>query len=143
MKHWQPYVKAGWEIVMEAQGKSQIFLESDVEAFLVHVIARTLDKPNIWDQPIAIRVLTAQQLSGKTRAQALQTIGEECLFINGWQIKQERWPTKTYFVEMGEIAFGLASTSTRPADKLLELASDNFQLMSSVLKTAQLLHTKW
>ena len=84
MKHWQPYVKAGWEIVMEAQGKSQIFLESDVEAFLVHVIARTIDKTNIWDQPIAIRVLTAQQLSGKTRALALQTIGEECLFINGW-----------------------------------------------------------
>jgi hypothetical protein len=41
---------------------------------------------------------------------------------------------------MGEIAFGMASISTRPADKLLELASNNFKLMSTVLKTARTLN---
>ena len=140
MKHWQPYIKAGWEIVMEAQGKSQVFLASDMEAFLVHVIARTIDKPNMWERPVAVKILGAQTLSGSHRATALQSIGEECLFIDGWQLKQARWPTQTYFIDMGEIAFGMASISTRPANKLLELASNNFKLMSTVLKTARTLN---
>jgi hypothetical protein len=48
MEHWQPYIRAGWEIVMEAQGRSQIYLKSDVEAFLVHVVAKTFNKTDIW-----------------------------------------------------------------------------------------------
>ena len=83
MKHWQPYIKAGWEIVMEAQGKSQVFLASDMEAFLVHVIARTIDKPNMWERPVAVKILGAQTLSGSHRATALQSIGEECVLVLG------------------------------------------------------------
>jgi len=137
MKYWQPYVKAGWEIVMEAQGKSHIILDTEVEAFLVHVIAKTMERTNIWEQPISLKILTAQSLFGTRRANALQDIGEECLFIDGWQIKNSKWPTKQYFADMGEIAFGMASTSTNPANELLEMASNNFKIMSSVLRTAR------
>ena len=137
MQHWQPYVRAGWEIVMEAQGKSQIYLESDMESFLVHVIAKTLEKTNIWEEPVAIRMLAAQNLAGLKKARYMQDIGEECLFINGWEIKKPQWPSQNYFVQMGEIAFGMASISTNPASHLLELASNNFQTMSAVLRTAQ------
>lgn len=137
MQHWQPYIRAGWDIVMEAQGKSQIYLESDMELFLVHVIAKTLEKTNIWEEPIAIRMMAAQNLSGLRKARYMQEIGEECLFINGWEIKKPLWPSRTYFVEMGEIAFGMASISTNPVSHLLELASNNFQTMSNVLRTAQ------
>lgn len=137
MQHWQPYIRAGWDIVMEAQGKSQIYLDSDMELFLVHVIAKTLEKTNIWEEPIAIRMMAAQQLAGLRKARYMQEIGEECLFINGWEIKKPLWPSQTYFVEMGEIAFGMASISTNPVSHLLELASNNFQTMSNVLRTAQ------
>jgi hypothetical protein len=40
---------------------------------------------------------------------------------------------------MGEIAFGMASTSSNPADELLELVSTNFVRMSSILKQAKTL----
>jgi hypothetical protein len=122
---------------MEAQGKSQIYLESDMESFLVHVIAKTLEKTNIWEEPVAIRMLAAQNLAGLKKARYMQDIGEECLFINGWEIKKPQWPSQNYFVQMGEIAFGMASISTNPASHLLELASNNFQTMSAVLRTAQ------
>jgi hypothetical protein len=140
MQHWQPYVRAGWEIVVEAQGASQTFLEPDVEAFLVHTVARTIDRTNIWDEPIAIKLLTAQSLPGSKRKPIMRTIGEECLFIDAWGIKQPRWPSPSYFADMGEIAFGIASTSTNPADELLELVSTNFKRMSAVLKQAKVLH---
>jgi hypothetical protein len=140
MQHWQPYVRAGWELVVEAQGISQTYLEPDVEAFLVHTVARTFQRNDIWEQPVAIRMMTAQSLPNAKKQPAMRTIGEECLFIDAWEIKQTRWPSPTYFSSMGEIAFGMASTASNPADELLELVSNNFKRMSQVLKQAKNLY---
>lgn len=122
---------------MQAQGQSQTYLESDMEAFLVHSIARNMENTRIWEEPIAIRMLTAQQLPRSQRQPILRTVGEECLFIDAWQIRQPRWPSPRYFQDMGEIAFGLASTSSQPADALLESVSTNFSTLSRVLRTAR------
>ena len=137
MQHWQPYVQAGWEIVVEAQGQSNTYLQSDVEAFLVHTIARTFDRTDIWNEPIAIKLLSAQSKPGLTKRIELRTVGEECLFIDAWEIKQRRWPSARYFQDMGAIAFGMARIATEPADKLLELVGENFGRMSQVLRTAR------
>lgn len=132
--YWQPYVRASWELVMEAQGQSQTYLEPDVETFLVHTMARSFDRPNIWDQPVAIKMLSAQQLPKSQQQPLLKQVGEECLFIDAWQIRQPRWPNPNYFKDMGEIAFGMASLASRPADELLDLASNQFKTMSRVLR---------
>ena len=134
MKYWQPYVRAGWELVMEAQGQCQTYLEPDIESFLVFTMARNFEKTSVWNKPIAIAMLEAQQLPNSQRQPILQSVGEECLFIDAWQIRQPRWPNPDYFKNMGEIAFGMASTATRPPDALLELASANFKTMSRVLR---------
>lgn len=134
MQHWQPYVRASWELVIEAQGRSQTYLEPDIEAFLVHSMARSFDKSNVWSQPIAIKMLSAQNLPNSQKRPLLKEIGEECLFIDAWQIKQPRWPSLSYFKDMGEIAFGMASTASIPADALLDMASNQFEMMSRVLR---------
>lgn len=122
---------------MAAQGQSQTYLESELEAFLVHSIARNMENTHIWDEPVATRMLTAQQLPRSQRQPILRTVGEECLFIDAWQIKQPRWPSPQYFQDMGEIAFGMASTATRPPDALLESVGTNFRTLSRVLRTAR------
>lgn len=122
---------------MEAQGRSQTYLESDLETFLVHSIARNMENSHIWEKPIAIKMLSAQQLPREQRPPLLRTVGEECLFIDAWQIRQPRWPSPQYFQDMGEIAFGMASTASRPPDSLLELVSTNFRTLSRVLRTAR------
>jgi hypothetical protein len=137
MQHWQSYVRAGWEIVTEAQGISKTYLQSDVEAFLVHTIARTFERTDIWEEPIAIKLMSAQTKPGLTKRIELRSVGEECLFIDAWEIKQRRWPSPRYFQEMGSIAFGMASIATEPVDKMLELVSTNFGRMSQVLRTAR------
>lgn len=122
---------------MAAQGQSQTYLESDLEAFLVHSIARNMENTHIWEEPIAIKMLSAQQLPRERRQPILRTVGEECLFIDAWQIRQPRWPSPHYFQDMGEIAFGMASTATRPPDALLESVGTNFRTLSRVLRTAR------
>lgn len=119
---------------MEAQGQCQTYLEPDVESFLVFTVARSFEKTSIWSEPVAVKMLEAQTLPKTQRQPLLQSVGEECLFIDAWQIKQPRWPSPNYFKDMGEIAFGMASTASIPADALLELASANFATMSRVLR---------
>ena len=137
MQNWQPYVQAGWELVSEAQGISKTYLQPDVEAFLVHTVARSFERTDIWDEPIAIKLLSAQSKPGLTKRIELRSVGEECLFIDAWEIKQRRWPSARYFQDMGAIAFGMASIATEPADRLLELVGENFGRMSQVLRTAR------
>lgn len=137
MQNWQPYVRAGWEIVTEAQGISKTYLQPDVEAFLVHTIARTFERTDIWEEPVAIKILTAQTKPGLTKRIELRSVGEECLFIDAWEIKQRRWPSPRYFQDMGAIAFGMASIATEPVDEMLELVSTNFGRMSQVLRTVK------
>lgn len=137
MQNWQPYVRAGWEIVTEAQGISKTYLQPDVEAFLVHTIARTFERTDIWEEPVAIKILTAQTKPGLTKRIELRSVGEECLFIDAWEIKQRRWPSPRYFQDMGSIAFGMASIATEPVDEMLELVSTNFGRMSQVLRTVK------
>ena len=142
MHYWSNYVKAGWELVMEAQGASSYYLTQDMELFLVHVIARTFEKTNIWDEPIAIKLMTAQTLPKHQKQSALRTIGEECLFIDAWEIKQNRWPSPAYFHDMGKIAFGFASIASHPIDQVLESASNNFLQVSKILRYARDLHAQ-
>lgn len=137
MKNWQPYVHAGWELVCEAQGVSKTYLQPDIESYLVHTIARTFERTDIWEQPIAIKMMSAQSSPGLTKRIELRNVGEECLFIDAWQIKQAKWPSQNYFSNMGEIAFGMASLATEPVDELLEQVSTNFRRMSMVLRYAR------
>lgn len=137
MQNWQPYVRAGWELVAEAQGLTKTYLQSDVEAFLVHTIARTLERTDIWEEPVAIKLMSAQTKPGLTKRIELRSVGEECLFIDAWEIKQRRWPSPRYFQDMGAIAFGMASVATEPVDEMLELVSTNFGRMSQVLRTVK------
>lgn len=134
MEHWQSYVRASWELVVEAQGITQTYLEPDVEAFLVHVMARSFDRTDFWSVPIAIKMLEAKSLPDNKKKPVLRSVGEECLFIDAWEFKKTRWPDKFYFKQMGSIAFGIASLATRPADELLDMASSQFSNMSQVLR---------
>lgn len=119
---------------MEAEGRSQEYLDTGIESYLVHTMARTFDKSLIWDRPVAITMLEAQSLPRSRKKEIMQRVGEECLIIDAWEIKQPRWPSPTYFAEMGAIAFGTAAVSTRPPDDLLDAVSNNFRRLSKVLR---------
>jgi len=134
MKHWQSYVRASWQLVVEAQGTTKTYLEPDVETFLVHVMARSFERTDFWSVPIAIKMLEAKSLPVNAKKPVLRSVGEECLFIDAWEFKKPRWPDNTYFKQMGSIAFGMASVATRPPDELLDIASLQFDTMSQVLR---------
>lgn len=131
MKHWFEYVRSSYELVLEAEGKSQTYLNEDIESYLVRLLAKWFDRTDIPpDTPVAILMMTAMQ-SSRDRDQHLANVADICLFYDGFKIKQRRWPTLTYYQDMGTTAYGMAYVNGR--NDVYNQLETNFKLCSKVL----------
>jgi hypothetical protein len=105
-KFWFDYVKSCYDLVTESETKTSVPLDSDIEAYVVHLMAKNFNRTDIGTNPIAIQLLTAT--SNKNRTEYL-AVADECLLIHSYPLKKKRWPTPTYYHEMGTTAYGLAN----------------------------------
>ncbi len=134
MKHFLTYVKYSYEIILEAEHKSSINLEHEIEAFVVHTFAKYMEKPNIPTDAIAIKMLTTVNEVGENRKQHFQEIAEECLLIDGLNLNHRKWPSRKYYKDMGVIALEHRAYSDRPPELMYEKIAHHFEEMSYVLK---------
>lgn len=104
-KYWFDYVKSCYDLVVESEGNTSLILEHEVEAYVVHMMARNFNRVNIGDNPVALQLLTAVN---SNRTENIVAVADECLLIHSYPLKSHRWPTSTYFQEMGITAYGLA-----------------------------------
>jgi hypothetical protein len=114
---WQEFVKASYDLVMESESLSKTYLQDEVETYLVHLLAKNFNKLNIDNEAIAIQILSGTNY---------QHIGDECLLINSYPLSRRRWPTNTYYRDMGTIAYGMAN---------MTVMENNFDPASLVLHT--------
>lgn len=129
MKYWHEYVKSSYELVLEAEGKSHIFLNQDIESYLVHLMARWFDRNDIPpDTPVAVLLMTAMQNRNK---KLLAETADVCLFYNGFRIKQAKWPSANYYKDMGMMAYGMAYLASQ--DSVYHQLEENFAICSKVL----------
>lgn len=105
-KYWLDYVKSCYDLVLESEGMTEVFLNHDVEAYLVHLLANNFERTNIGDKAVAIMLLEAMQNRHKEK---LLAVADECLLIHSYPFKKQRWPTPTYYQEMGKTAYGYAN----------------------------------
>jgi len=137
MSYWLTYVKHSYEVILEAEAKLCINLEHHTEAYMVHLFARYLDKPLLNSEPICIRMMQGINLPKNQKRNALTSIAEECLLINGLELAKNKWPTSTYYSEMGSMAFDQIAYVDSPVDKFYISLAKNFKLLSKVLNTCR------
>ena len=131
MKYWHEYVRSSYDLVIEAEGKSKTYLSEDIESYLVRLLARWFDKPEIPpDTPIAILLMQAMQ--DKNNKQLVET-ADICLFYDGFKIKQRHWPSYNYYKDMGTMAYGMAYLNSK--DDLYFRLETNFNTCSKILST--------
>lgn len=129
MKYWQEYVKSSYELVFEAEGKSKTYLDEHVESYLVRLLAKWFDRNDIPpDTPVAILLMTAMQ---KPKQHELANVADICLFYDSFKIKQPRWPSQTYYKDMGTTAYGMAYVAGN--DELYNRLELNFNTCSKIL----------
>lgn len=139
MKHFLTYVKHSYEIILEAEARTSINLEEEIEAFVVHTFAKYMEQPNIPTDAIALKMLHTVSEVGELRKKHFQQIAEECLLIYGLNLNRRKWPSNTYFKDMGVIALEYRAYSERPADQMYERIAKRFEEMGCILNNIRTL----
>ncbi len=124
---WQPYIRASWDMVMAAEGKTQTLLDPELEVYLVQMMARNFRNKDMPPDIVCLEL-------GKARhAQDYRNIGDGCLFVDAWRIRPARLVSKDYYRRIGQIAYSHAALASRPVDELFERLSQEFRSLSRVL----------
>lgn len=126
--NWQPYIRASWELVMESEGKTQVFLQEDLEAYLVYMMAR-----NFRNSAFPPEVICLEFAQARTRDD-YRRIGDGCLFVDAWDVRRARLVENNYYRKMGQIAYSCAAVVSKPVDELFDRVAKDFGLLSKVLR---------
>ena len=135
MTNWQHYVKASYEMVTFAEPNVEPeTLDETLESYVVHLLARNFREHSFGDKPVAISLMESMSLPCYQKKQAMSIIGDECLFIHGFEMKKRRWPSESYYRDMGTLAYGHASVAIPPDDPLYSHLEHNFTLLGKVIR---------
>ena len=138
MTNWDFYVKESYDIVRRAECELTINLAHELEAYLVHMFAHYLDKPNVNAQPVCIKLLESTHKTLTQRKELLKQVGDECLLINSMEWGRSRWPSITYYSDMGQMAYINRAFIVNPPDDLYDSLALEFQTATKILRKCRI-----
>jgi hypothetical protein len=133
MIHFMTYVKSAYELILSAEERALVNLDHEIEAYVVHTLARFWENPHIPTDAVAISLMEAMNYSGEERKLKLQKVAEECILIDGFYLNKRRWPSEKYYLDMGQLALGYRAYTTRPPELYYQKIADSLPTISRVL----------
>lgn len=135
----QPTSLAHWyALVNEAELDCSLELGEELESYLVFLLMRFSEKPEIARSILALEFLEGLQTIGNVREVRLQEVGDKCLLYSGFfpeQIKHRRLK-ESYYIDLGQNAYyALASINRLHLAALYQHLCDGFLKMRDVLHT--------
>ncbi len=103
-----PTPTAQWRaIVHEAQAAADRHLDEDLESYLVFLLMRFTDRPEMVNAVLALEFLSGVASLGSLRRERLRDVGDQCLIYSGLFPRQaeRRCVNLGYFVGMGRTAY--------------------------------------
>ena len=103
-EYWFEYVKSCYDLVVESEGNTGMILQHEVEAYVVHLMARNFNRTDIGNDPLGMKLLEAIN-SGKSSR--VVSVADECLLVHSFPLRKTKWATETYYQELGITAYGM------------------------------------
>lgn len=122
------------EVVKSAENRCSIMLNDNVEAYLISLLMRYSNKPEVAQLVFAKEYLEALQRRDKLRNLSLQNVGDQCLLYAGlFPGQAEKKNVKiSYFVDIGRTAYAAIA---KTADDLYWLLAMQFVALMDVLQS--------
>jgi hypothetical protein len=122
------------EVIKEAEQACAVKLKQDLEGYLVSLLVRYTNQPDIVKQVLATAFLEALQLEKYQRTASLQCVGDQCLLFAGLfpHSAQRRRVKISYFVELGQAAYSHLSGSD---NDLYNSLAAQFVLLMDILQS--------
>lgn len=137
----QPTITAQWhELVQDAQRSYGYFVGVDLEHYLIVLLQRYVDKPELMCGVLALDYLDAAQMTGSIRKHTMRDIGDKCLLFSGLfpEHADKRHVSINYFVDMGRSAYGNVADHQLVEDQMAKLFDD---LEKQFVGLMDILHT--
>lgn len=127
------------DVIKNAEMRSSITLNEDLEAYLIALLIRYSNKPDIAQQVFASAFLEAMQLRERERSFSLQHVGDQCLLYAGLfpRAAEKKHVKINYFVDLGRAAYGAIS---KTANDLYWMLAIEFVMLMDVLQSIRPTH---
>jgi len=122
------------DLIKSAENRCSITLSEHLESYLIALLHRYTNKPELVQQILAQAFLEAMQMRRNERQVSLQIVGDQCLLYAGLfpGAAQRKHVKVKYFVDLGRSAY--ANVSKKANDLFWSLAIEFVALMD-VLQT--------
>jgi len=123
-----------YDVIYEAEKTSAISLKTDLESYLVFLLARYANKPEIVQRIMATEFLQGLKLKPSQRQLAFQAVGDNCLIYSGLfpKLSEKRQVKISYFINIGQNAYrSISQTKT----DIYGLLSAQFVALMDVLQS--------
>ncbi|MCR6495043.1 hypothetical protein LJB71_01460 [Thermomonas sp. S9] len=127
-----------WQDLLRDAGKrSHVPLDESQESYLVFLLLRHQNDPQLLAHVQALDWLHAQTLVGQSRADALRDVGDRCLLIAGLfpTLAQRRRVSLDYFLTLGRSAYRDLADACRSAyAELFAQLAAHYDALAQVLR---------
>ncbi len=122
------------DAIKGAEDRCQVNLRVEIESYLVDLLIRFTNKPELARAAMATAFLEAQLASDVQRRYSLADVGDQCLLLSGLfpGVAEKRHVKISYFVDLGRSAY--ANISGRATD-LYGCLAMQFVMLMDVLQS--------
>ncbi len=132
-----PTETSQWHALLnEAQASCDCLLSEDLESYLVFLLMRFNQTPDMTNSVLAMDFLASNQETGTKRIELLQEVGDKSLLFSGLfpGLAHRKLVSIDYFIDMGTTAYlTIAEIETTKGSELFTTLGENFQSMQLVL----------
>jgi hypothetical protein len=123
-----------YDIIHDAETNCAVSLKEDLESYLVFLLMRYTNKPELMKQVIATEFMRGMNAKAAQRSVALQDVGDKCLLFAGLypSLADKRLVRVSYFVNLGQSAYTAIS---RKSDDLYESLGKQFVNLMDILQS--------
>lgn len=123
-------------VIQDAESACAIKLKEDLEAYLVSLLVRFTDKPEIVKQIIATELLESMEMTPAKRLVVLREVGDKCLLFSGLfpHLAEKRLVKISYFVNIGKTAYDAVSLQK---DDVFNQLAKHFVGLVDILQTVR------
>jgi len=137
MTNYEQYIKHSYDIIKRAENMLAITVNENIEAYLVQLFAHYMDKPKVNTDPICIKLLESTSKPNRIRQHILKEVGDECLLIHSMEWGRPRWPSNSYYHDMGQTAYVTRAYIDNPPDILYDDLAMDFDLVTKILRNCR------
>ncbi len=133
-----PTAAAQWyELVSEAEATAHCSLAEELESYLVFLLMRFANRPEVTGTTLALEYLNSVRETGRLQQEQLKDVGDQCLLLSGLfpRLAERKRVKISYFVDLGRVAYQQLSTLLRnSAAPLYAHLSHDFVPLMDVLQ---------